>query len=81
MSSLASWNFNYGYHNMPEPPVDPPESDFDKYEYQWEWWLNDNYDKETNTICGVDADNNEELEDKLWDRFMDEVVNNWYDGP
>lgn len=60
-------------------PIDPPTTVYDKYEYQWEQWLNDNYDKETKTVFGIDSEDDDKLYDELWDKFMDEVVNAYYD--
>ena len=60
-------------------PIDPPESEYHKYEYKWERWLNDNYDKETKTIFGIDAEDDDKLYDALWDKFMDETVYNSWD--
>lgn len=60
-------------------PINPPTTDYDRYEYKWEGWLNDNYDKETKTIFGIDAEDDDKLYDELWDKFMDEMVYNSYD--
>ena len=59
--------------------IDPPTTVYDKYEHQWEDWLNDNYDKETKTVFGIDSEDNDKLYDELWDKFMDEVVRSVYD--
>ena len=42
-------------------------------------WLYDNYDKETKTVFGVDSEDTQKLYDELWDKFMDEMVNVYYD--
>ena len=63
----------------PDLPIDPPTTDYDRYEYKWEAWLNDNYDKETKTIFGIDAEDDDKLYDELWDKFMDEKVYSSYD--
>lgn len=72
------WYFgNRGWY--PDLPIDPPESEYHKYEHKWERWLNDNYDKETKTIFGIDAEDDDKLYDALWDKFMDETVYNSWD--
>lgn len=76
---MTDWSFASHGRWMPEPPIDPPVTDFDRYEHQWERWLDDNYDKATHTVFGVDADDNYELSDKLWDKFMDEMTGRWDD--
>lgn len=76
---MTSWTFANAHDWMPEPPIDPPMTDFDKYEYQWEYWLNDNYDEKTHTVFGIDNDDNDELMDKLWDKFMAEVIDVYYE--
>ena len=59
--------------------IDPPTTVYDKYEHQWEDWLNDNYDKETKTVFGIDSEDNDKLYDELWEKFMDEEVRSVYD--
>jgi len=59
--------------------IDPPTTVYDKYEHQWENWLNDNYDKETKTVFGIDSEDNDKLYDELWEKFMDEEVRSVYD--
>jgi len=59
--------------------IDPPTTVYDKHESLWEMWLYDNYDKETKTVFGVDSEDTQKLYDELWDKFMDEMVNVYYD--
>lgn len=72
------WHFgNNSWY--PDLPIDPPTTEYDKYEYQWEDWLNENYDKETKTVFGIDSEDDQKLHDELWEKFMDEVVRSVYD--
>jgi hypothetical protein len=67
---------------MPGPPINPPTSDFEKYEGKWEAWLDSHYDKETNTIFGLDysaQDIGDVLYDRYWEQFMKDVVYPVYD--
>jgi hypothetical protein len=77
-----SWTFANAHSWYPDLPIDPPTTDYDRYESRWEQWLDDNYDKETNTIFGLsckDQDIDDVLYDKFWDKFMDEVIYAQYD--
>ena len=47
-----------------------PDTDRDKYENEYDGWLNDNYDPETDSVHGVSYDEAWE-DDLLFDRFMD----------
>lgn len=71
---MSSWSFANAHNWIPEPPIDPPVTDWDRYEYEWDQWLHDNYDEDTKTIFGVDSEDDDELYDKLWDKFMEDVI-------
>ena len=71
---MSSWSFANAHYWIPDLPIDPPATEYDKYEYQWDEWLNDNYDEETDTIFGVDANDNAALYHDLWEKFMKEVI-------
>jgi len=75
---MISWTFASSPWDR-DLPIDPPESEYDKYEYKWEQWLEDNYDKKTKTVFGVDSTDNDKLYDELWEQFMDEMVRLVYD--
>lgn len=48
----------------------PEDTDRDRYENEFDGWLNDNYDLATNTIYGVPGDEAWDSSE-LWDTFMD----------
>jgi len=71
-----AWTFA-STNRIPDLPLDPPESEYERYENKWELWLDKHYDPETNTIFGLnygDNDINLVLTDRYWDQFMNEVV-------
>jgi hypothetical protein len=77
-----SWTFANAHTWMPGLPINPPTSDYEKYEGEWEVWLDENYDRQTNTIFGMnynDADIEDTLYDRYWQRFMEEVIYPKYD--
>lgn len=76
---MIGWSFANAHYWVPDLPIDPPTTEYDKYEYQWDEWLNENYDKETDTIFGVDANDNQALHDELWEKFMKEVIEVYWD--
>ena len=51
------------YPSNPEPPIDEPESVWDRYYNQFEQWLNDNY--ENGHVFGLPWDEACESEDLL----------------
>ena len=63
-----------GYASNPVQPDD----DWDRYQNEYDGWLNDNYDEQTDTVCGVayeDAWEDEALFDHFmeWRRSFDDV--------
>ena len=77
---MSSWSWSPGPDWVPDLRLDPPVTDFEKYEHQFEQWLSDNYDKDTDTVFGVPNDDAYD-DEKLFDRFMYEVIYDNYEGP
>ena len=53
---MIGWTFANAHDWVPDLPLDPPVSDFEKHEARFDQWLSDNYDKETDTVFGVPND-------------------------
>lgn len=76
---MTSWTFASDPWDR-DLPIDPPMSDHDRYEGQFEQWLTDHYDPETKTVFGLDPDNDDDHYNTLFDKFMDEkVYDRWGD--
>lgn len=61
-----------GYYYPPEPP----ETDRDRYEGEFNNWLDERYDVDTGTVLGLDWDDAWEDED-AFQTFMDERSAAW----
>jgi hypothetical protein len=58
---------NIGYYYPPQPP----ETDRDRYEIEFDNWLNERYDVDTGTILGLHWEDAQE-DDEVFQTFMDE---------